>query len=208
MVWGGPPVRRLTVPPATHISSWILALLLLLLVSLVSLLPLPLRPGIAEQEQEQEQEEQRKRRQSGLDGRSDSGCIRPMKTRFAVLLAAGLIGLVGCVSTVNERTTAGMPFIKDRVEGRYERSVDQVFDAAKAVINSNGALVNESTLYNETNMVKTIEGKVNQRNVWVRVEGVEPKITSVIVQTRTAGGGSDLDLAHEIEKQIALKLVH
>ena len=29
----------------------------------------------------------------------------------------------------------------------------------------------------------------------------------VTVQTRTSGGGSDIDLAHEIEKQIALKLV-
>jgi hypothetical protein len=29
----------------------------------------------------------------------------------------------------------------------------------------------------------------------------------VTVQTRTPGGGSDIDLAHEIEKQIALKLV-
>jgi hypothetical protein len=32
-------------------------------------------------------------------------------------------------------------------------------------------------------------------------------VTEVIVQTRTAGGGADLDLAHELEKQIALKLV-
>jgi hypothetical protein len=29
----------------------------------------------------------------------------------------------------------------------------------------------------------------------------------VTVQTRTPGGGSDIDLAHELEKQIALKLV-
>lgn len=31
-----------------------------------------------------------------------------------------------------------MPFIKDRVEGRYERSVDQVFQAARDVVKKNG----------------------------------------------------------------------
>jgi len=55
--------------------------------------------------------------------------------------------------------------------------------------------------------VKTCEGKVNQRSVWVRVEQIDPKISSVRVQTRTKGGGTDADLAHELEKQIALKLV-
>jgi hypothetical protein len=125
---------------------------------------------------------------------------------FAAFCGAILIG-AGCVSTVNERTSPGFPFVKDKVEGRYERSVDQVFTAAKQVVSSNGVLVREGILYSQTNQVKTVEGKVNQRNVWVRVEGIDPKVTEVIVQTRTAGGGADLDLAHELEKQIALKLV-
>jgi len=126
-------------------------------------------------------------------------------TIFAVLLGALLVG-AGCVNTVNDRSTAGMPFIKDRVEGRYERTVDQVFAAARDVVAGKGVLADESTLYGQTNTVKTIKGKINQCNVWVRVEGVDPKVTSVIVQTRTAGGGADLDLAHEVEKEIALKL--
>jgi hypothetical protein len=125
---------------------------------------------------------------------------------FAILFGMVLAG-AGCVSTVDERKTAGVPFIKDRVEGRYERTVDQVASAAKEVIKSNGVLVNESILYNETNAVKTVEGKINQRSVWVRIQAVDPKITAVTVQTRTSGGGADIDLAHEIEKQIALKLV-
>jgi hypothetical protein len=54
--------------------------------------------------------------------------------------------------------------------------------------------------------VKTVEGKVNQRTVWVRVEAVDPKVTEVTVQTRTPGGLSDIDLAHQLEKEIALKL--
>jgi hypothetical protein len=130
-----------------------------------------------------------------------------MKTTIFAILLGVLLTSAGCVSTVNERKTAGVPFIKDRVEGRYERTVDQVAQAAKQVVSSNGVLVNESIIYSQTNSVKTIEGKVNQRTVWVRVEGIDPKVTAVTVQTRTSGGGSDLDLAHEIEKQIALKLV-
>jgi hypothetical protein len=35
---------------------------------------------------------------------------------------------------------------------------------------------------------------------------VDPKITSIIVQARTSGGGSDIDTAHELEKQVALAL--
>lgn len=99
-----------------------------------------------------------------------------------------------------------MPFVKDKIQGRYERSVDQIFEASKEVIKENGVLVREGVLYNQTNEVKTVEGKVNQRNVWVRVEAVDPKVTEVTVQTRTSGGGSDIDLAAELQKQIALKL--
>jgi hypothetical protein len=131
-----------------------------------------------------------------------------MKTKiFVGLLATMLLAGVGCVDTVSGDKAPGVPFIKDKVEGRYERPLEQVFDAAKEVVKYNGTLIKESTLHTETNTVKTIEGKVNQRTVWVRVESVAPKITGVAVQTRTPGGGSDIDLAHEIEKQIALKLV-
>ncbi len=114
---------------------------------------------------------------------------------------------VGCVDTVSGRKTGGVPFIKDSVEGRYERPLDAVFNAAKDVVSAVGVLRNESILHGETNTVKTVEGKINQRNVWIRVEGVAPNITSVIVQTRTSGGATDIDLAHQVEKDIALKLV-
>ncbi len=153
----------------------------------------------------------------GLEGRAPLNRYRltrrvnvigsaPMKKIFAILFGAVLVG-AGCVNTVNERTSPGLPFVKDRVEGRYERTVDQVFNASKQVVSAMGVLVREGILYNQTNEVKTVEGKVNQRNVWIRVEGIEPKVTSVVVQTRTPGGGADIDLAHELEKQIALKLV-
>lgn len=122
-------------------------------------------------------------------------------------LAAVLIVAAGCVSTVNDRKTSGVPFVKDKVEGMYERPVTQVFAAAKTVVSRNGTLVNETTLYNQTNDVRTVQGKINQANVWVRITGIQPKLTTVVVQTRGKGGSADLDLAHEVEKQIALELV-
>ena len=127
------------------------------------------------------------------------------RTILAILCGAVLVGL-GCVGTVNDRTVAGVPFIKDRVEGRYERPVEPIFKAAKDVVGRLGTLANESTLYSQTNTVKTVQGKVNQCSVWVRVESIDPKVTAVIVQTRKPSGTSDLDLAHQIEKEIALEL--
>lgn len=135
--------------------------------------------------------------------------------RMNIKFFAGLLGLAilgaGCVETVTGHKTAAVPFLKDKIESRYERPAEQVFQAAKDVISFNGALINEGVVYGQTNAIgnvaRTIEGKVNQRTVWVRVEQVEPKITAVAVQTRTSGGGSDIDLAAEIDKQIALKLV-
>jgi hypothetical protein len=128
-----------------------------------------------------------------------------MKTKFLLLLlAAGLAGVItGCVNTVDGRSQAGLPFLKDTIEGRYERSAAAVFAAGKEVLRFNGALTAENTI----NM--SLEGKVSQRTVFVRVEELDPSkpVTRVLVQTRTLGGGTDIDLAHEIEKQIALKLV-
>ena len=132
-----------------------------------------------------------------------------MKTKLYMAVLGGLILAVGCVKTVNNRTTAGVPWVKDTVTGHYERPLDQVFDAAKEVVTANGKLLNESVIHGaETNLVKTAQGKVNDRTVWVRVESADPNVTAVSVQTRTPGGGSDINLAHEIEKQIALKLAH
>jgi len=128
------------------------------------------------------------------------------KTIIFAILATAVIVVAGCGSTGNDRSTAGIPLVKDKIQGRYERPVDQIFQAAKDVIKENGVLSNESVLYNQTNAVKTVEGKVNQRTVWVRVEAVDPKVTEVTVQTRTPGGLSDIDLAHQLEKEIALKL--
>jgi len=125
---------------------------------------------------------------------------------FAAFLGIGLIA-TGCVRTVSGTKTAAWPLVKDRIEGRYERPVNEVYDAAKAVIVSNGVLSNEYILHETTNSVRALEGKVKQRTVWIRVESVDPTVTAVTVQARTKGGGKDIELVHELEKQIALKLV-
>jgi hypothetical protein len=144
--------------------------------------------------------------ESGLDGSGECGCLAVMKTKMLVALLGGLVLVAGCVSTVNDRSTAAWPLVKDKFEGRYERPVDQVYAAAVEVIKFNGAIARESILNPGPNQVRSIEAKVNGRSVWVRVEPVDTKITSVVVQVRTKGGGSDLELTQELQKQIAVKL--
>ena len=122
-----------------------------------------------------------------------------MKTKMLVALFGALVLVAGCVGTVNDRSTAAVPFIKDQFEGRYKRPVDQVYAAAVEVLKLNGTLARESVINPGANQVKTIEAKVNGRNVWVRVQAVDATVTSVTVQVRTKGGGSDLELTQELQ---------
>ncbi len=132
-----------------------------------------------------------------------------MKTNLLAFLGVVALAILaaGCYSKVGGGYHAGVPFVKDRVVGRYERSLPDVYNAAKQVITANGTLISATELYSQTNAVQTLDGQVNQRHVGVRVEQVDSNLTQVTVQARTSGGGSDLDLAHELEKEIALKLV-
>jgi hypothetical protein len=125
-----------------------------------------------------------------------------MKTNLLVLVVAGAIAAFssGCVKTVDGHTKAGVPFIKDKIISSYERPVAQIFAAAKEVLAANGTLNREDTIN------KTIEGKVNLRTVFVKVAEVDANVSQVTVQVRTKAGVSDIDLAAEIDKQIALRL--
>ncbi len=114
-------------------------------------------------------------------------------------MVLGLFGS-GCTTSVDGRMTPGMPFVKDSVEGRYEKPVLDVWTAAKDVLNYNGKV------YSEDVMKSTIEASVNQRTVWVKVEPIDDKITKVTVQARSKLGGGDVALASEMDKQIALRL--
>ena len=126
------------------------------------------------------------------------------------IIFAAFAGLViiatGCVSTVSGTHSPALTWSKDKVEGRYQRSVDQVYQASVAVIQNNGVLITEYIPHDTTNTVRALQGKVNEKNVWISVEAVEPSITQVTVQTRSTMGISDVDLSHELEKEIALQL--
>jgi hypothetical protein len=129
-----------------------------------------------------------------------------MKTKFFAALVGIAIITAGCVKTVTDTHTATVSFGKDSVEGRYPRSLDQVYQAAITVVNNNGAVITEFIPHDTTNSVRSLQGKVDQCNVWVRVEAIDPKITSIIVEARTKWGNKDIDLAHELEKEVALQL--
>jgi hypothetical protein len=134
--------------------------------------------------------------------------VRDMKMKIFAAFAGIAIVTAGCIGTVSGTKTPALTWSKDRVEGRYERSVDQVYQAAVTVINANGVLITEFIPHDTTNTVRSLQGKVNQRNVWIRVEAVDPikPITQVTVQSRSTSGVSDVDIAHELEKEIALQL--
>ncbi len=127
------------------------------------------------------------------------------KSIFALSLALGLV-TIGCVNTVSDTHSFATTWSKDSVAGRYARTMDQVYAASVAVIQNNGVMIKEYIPHDTTNNVRSLQGRVNDRNVWVRVEAVDPKTTQVDVQARTKWGVSDLDLVHEIEKEIALQL--
>jgi hypothetical protein len=125
-----------------------------------------------------------------------------MNLKLVAILALSCAAVLGsgCVSTVDGQLRAGMPFVKDTLESRYERPASQIVSAARVVINRNGQLTTDNIINN------TLIGRIDTRTVWVRVTELDDRVTQVITQVRTKGGRSDLDLASEIDKQIALQL--
>ena len=125
-----------------------------------------------------------------------------MKLRIVAPLCALALALIvsGCMTSVDGRQHAGVPFVKDKLESRYERSPMEIWQAAKDVLSFNGKL------YSEDVMRSTLEASVNTRTVWVKVEPADQQTTRVVVQARTKSGGTDLELASEIDKQLALRL--
>lgn len=146
-----------------------------------------------------------------LDAAADSDClVLNMKTKiFAALVGIGAAVVVtGCVSTVSGTHSPAVSFGQDSLSGRYERSLDQVYGASVQVIRNDGTLITEYIPHDTTNTVRALYGKVNDINVWVRVEAIDPNtpVTEVTVQARSKWGTRDIDLAHELEKEIGLQL--
>ncbi len=126
-----------------------------------------------------------------------------MRTNAFVLLAISTLAFVtaGCVGTVDNRQVAGDPFSKDKLIRVYERPVLQCWAATKDVLAANGTIIHEDV------MQSTLTARVDTRTVRVKTESLDPKMTRVTLQvlTKTMRRG-DLDLAGEIDKQIALRL--
>ena len=119
---------------------------------------------------------------------------------IALLAAAMAVAAGGCRSTPDGRMKAGVPFVKDTIESRYQRPVPQIFKAAREVLAQNGTLTSENTISN------TLEAKVDTRAVIITVDEVEPGVSRIRTQVRTSSGGGDIDLAAELDKQVALRL--
>jgi len=128
------------------------------------------------------------------------------KIIFAALAVVTLIS-TGCVSTVTENHAAALTWSTDKISARYQRSVDQVYQAAITVIKNNGKIVTEYVPHDTTNTVRSFYGKVNDKNVYVRVEAVDltTPLTQLTIQSRT-GGISDVALASELVTEVALQL--
>lgn len=124
---------------------------------------------------------------------------------FVALSGAALI-VVGCVQTVSDTHTFAVSWGRDSVAGRYQRPLAEVYQAAVKVISDNGVLVTEHIPHDYTNEVRSLEGRVNDRRVFVRVEQIDPQVSQVDVEARTKMGRVDIDLVHELEKDIALQL--
>lgn len=125
-----------------------------------------------------------------------------MKRNLWIGLLVAAVGLAagGCRSTPDGRMKAGVPFLKDTIESRYQRPVDQIVAAARDVIKQNGTLTGDNTVNN------TLEGKVDTRTVFITVDEVELGVSRIRTQVRKRGGGADIQLAAELDKQVVLRL--
>jgi len=125
---------------------------------------------------------------------------------FAVLtVSIALSALTGCYTDPTKHPHAGVPFVKDSLQAKYsQQSVEDVFNAAKAVLTKDGTLVSETTQH--PSGARVAQGKVNQRDVWVSVEPIEANVTQVTIQARTPAGGSDINLVAQLNLEIGLQL--
>ena len=129
-----------------------------------------------------------------------------MKNKIFAVLAGAAIIATGCVSTVSDtKSFAWSPLARDAVAGRYQRPLDEVYKAAVTVVGRDGVLLKEYIPHDTTNSVRSLEGRVGESKVWIRVEQIDPKVSQVDVQARK-GGRVNVDLVHALEKEIALEL--
>ena len=125
---------------------------------------------------------------------------RSILSLIAVASVAFLFG-AGCYSTEEGNLKFGSPIGKDTIVSRYERPMDQVRNAAIVVLKREGTLIGDDRVKN------VLTGKINRGTVWVAFDASEPKIVKVTTQARGSGGGPDVAMASEIDKQIYGELI-
>lgn len=126
-----------------------------------------------------------------------------------LLNLAGLVAalfLTGCVNTVTQNQPGTLPTYRDRIETRKQKPLEPVFEASKRALNSFGNITAEGKVFVGTNQVRIIEGSINGRAVYMRVEELDPQLTSVVVQVRTKMGGTDLRIAKDVVQRIGVEL--
>jgi hypothetical protein len=126
-----------------------------------------------------------------------------MKFNAGIFVYAVLIVAVftGCYSTPDGlRKRFGVPLVRDRWVSAYERSAEQVREAAIRVLENMGQLTLNDYINN------SIEARVDTKFVSIQIVPLESGLTQIITQVRSKSGIPDTNLAREIDKQIALQL--
>jgi hypothetical protein len=77
--------------------------------------------------------------------------------------------------------------------------MDIAFKDAKKVLAEIG------NLYGENTINYTLEAKVDKRTIYVKVEDVDGNVR-ITTQVRASNGGTDLALASEVDKRIAVQM--
>ena len=131
-----------------------------------------------------------------------------MKNFIFAALAGIVVLTAGCVSTVSGTHSPALTWSTDKINARYQRTVDQVYQAAVVVMKNNGTITTEYIPHDTTNSVRSLTGRVNDKNVWVRVEAVDTAtpVTQLTIQARSSMGVSDVSLASELVTEVALQL--
>lgn len=120
-----------------------------------------------------------------------------MKLIVCVCLAI-LVG--ACHTTLEGRLKPGLPG-KDTIVSRYEVPYAEVYEAAKSVLKDTGTLVSDDQVSN------TMRARVDNNTVWVKLDSLEPRLTTLSVEARTSGGAAHVELASEIDKRIYGRLI-
>lgn len=129
-----------------------------------------------------------------------------MKNRLTIILAAMAFCLAGCVSKVTQDNPGKTSAYRDRIEAKFQQPAQTVFDAAKRAFNSYGNITRESASVSSAAQLCYIEGTLNQDRVYIRIEGVAPSGSKMIVQIRAPLGGTNLQMANELVKRTEFEL--